>query len=292
MKISFISSLVCCILMLSSCHRPQDSKIVSIESLSEVKHDFQDADKQTLVVFDVDETLLMPVDALWQQGRIWEADICKQLPVNDSVKNILKDVRQDDLTVFSNRMLHTQFKRVESNVDVLIKSLQARHIKVIALTNFGPGAFGTIPSLKEWRWAQLSEHKINFEMSFPGLTLTFPDFQPIQSGHPEFYKGILFAANNPKGKVLSAFLDQIAYKPTKIIFIDDKEKYLVSAQEEIAKKGVDFKGFLYSGAHKMASLIDPAIVEFQLKQWKECNEYVCDAQALARQKKFEPQAYV
>lgn len=75
--------MLCCLLVLSSCHKQPTSKIVSVESLSQLKTDCQPVDKQTLVGFNVDETF--------------------------SLNNIFKDIRPDDRTIFSNRMVHKQF---------------------------------------------------------------------------------------------------------------------------------------------------------------------------------------
>ena len=279
MKILHTLCITSCLFTLTSCNRQSCSRIESIDSLSQAEQAFNDADNKTLIVFDVDETLVMPADAIWQEGRIWEVDAVKHFALPQNVKNVFNGIDPHDLNIVSDRMLNTEFKTVEPTTGSIVKSLQDRHLKVIALTNFGPGPFGHIPSLKEWRRSQLSANGIDFETSFPGLALTFSCLPATQSGYPEFYKGILFGANNPKGTVLGAFLDQLDYKPTKIIVIDDKEKYLTSIQQELAKRHISFQGFLYKGAEKNAAALDLGIVQYQLKRWKSCLEYVSDRQA-------------
>ncbi len=281
MKLMKFLSIAFFILFLSSCDRHSTTQITKIETLSLALDAFKSADDKTLIVFDVDETLIMPADALWQQGRIWEGNVTKHFALAEEIKNAFKDCKDGDLDSISDRMLNVEFQPVEKITASLVNELQHCNLKVIALTNFGPGEFGHIPSLKKWRKQQLAMNGINFESSFPGLALTFDDLPATQSGNPEFYEGILFGANNPKGVVLTAFLNKIDFKPTKIIVVDDKEKYLLSIQGELAKQSIPFQGFLYTGAEKESAPVDLAVIEYQLDHIEKSNEFISDAQALA-----------
>ena len=84
---------------------------------------------------------------------------------------------------------------------------------------------------------------------------------------------------------MGAFLDHIDFKPTKIIFIDDKESYLRSVQEELAKRNIEFEGFLYKGAEKNADELDLEVVTYQLERCASDNEFVTDIQASKHLKK-------
>lgn len=281
------------LLLICGCHQKPYSKIISIDSLSKAEKAFKKADDKTLIVFDVDETLLMPEDAIWQQGRLWDVDVAKHFSLSEPEKSVFNNLTCDRASIISQRMLHTRFKTVESNTSAIIKSLQNRHLKVIALTNWGPDEYGQIKSLKEFRRLQLCENRIDFESSFPGLAITFseipalvfPTNEPSYIKHPEFYKGILFGAGNPKGTILCAFLDHINFLPDNIIFFDDKEKFLFSAQDELAKRHIPFHGFLYTGAEKQAHAIDLSIIQCQLAHWKANGECMSDAQACQYLKK-------
>lgn len=267
-----------CFVVYNQCQADLHSSIAAIDSLAQAQQAFDSADEQTLIVFDVDETIIMPTDALWQNGRIWEADIAKHFPVSNQLKKAYSNCKSEDLDIFSQRMFETSFEPVEAITVSLIQDLLKKNLKVIALTNFGPGKFGTMPSLKKWRRNQLRDLGINFESSFPGCSYIFSDLAPTQGSYPEYYKGILFGANNPKGVVLGSFLDQLDYAPTKVICIDDKEKYLLSIQEELAKRNIAFEGFLYKGAEKHAAPIDLEIISYQLDHWQQNHEHVSDIQ--------------
>ena len=138
MKLFFKVCMPCCLLFFSSCIRQHSSKIVEIDSLSKAEKAFNNANSKTLIVFDVDETILTPADAIWQKERIWDIDITKHFPVSTKIKKYFGDLKPDD-NIFSNRLLHTLFRPVESNTPSIINNLQNRQLKVIALTNFGPG---------------------------------------------------------------------------------------------------------------------------------------------------------
>lgn len=279
MKLVNVLVSVMCIVFLASCDRHSSTQISTISSLTQAMDAFKSADDKTLIIFDVDETLIMPADAIWQKGYIWEGDVTKHFALSEEIKNSFKDCKDGNLDEISDRMLKVRFEPVEKITASVLQELQHRNLKVIALTNFGPGEFGHIPSLKIWRQQQLMSNGIDFESSFPSLSLMFNNLPATQSGNPEFYHGILFGANNPKGIVLTTFLDQLDFKPSKIIVIDDKEKYLLSIQEELAKRSITFQGFLYTGAEKEAAPVDLAVIEYQLEQMKKEHEYVSDINA-------------
>jgi len=282
MKLVNMLVSISCVLFLSSCDRHPFSQILTISSLAQATDALAAADNKPLIVFDVDETLIMPADAIWQQGRIWEGNVTKHFSLSDEIKNAFKDCKDGDLDDISDRMLNVKFEPVEKITTSFVTELQHRNLKIIALTNFGPGEFGHIPSLKKWRKQQLAMNGIDFGSSFPALSLTFNNLSATQSGHPEFYQGILFGANNPKGVVLTTFIDKIDFIPTKVIVIDDKEKYLLSIQEELAKRSIPFQGFLYTGAEKEAASIDVAVIEYQLDCVQKKHEFVTDRQAYAQ----------
>lgn len=273
-------SLIVCLIFLSSCDRKPVSQIDTIDSLVEVCHNLRDADPKTLIVLDVDETLITPCDALWQQGRIWELDYAKQLPIAQENKCTNKhDQERGTLPALSRRLLFCNYQLVEEITAKSIEEMQAKNVKVIALTNMGPGEFGFIPSIKEWRYAQLQKVGIVLDASFADLAIIFDQLPPVQSGFPEFYRGILFAANNFKGTVLGTFLDSVDWKPTKVIFIDDKEKYIYSVQEEMAKRGIPFHGYIYNGAEKYTKPVDPAIVALQVDHLNRYDALISDDDA-------------
>lgn len=91
---------------------------------------------------------------------------------------------------------------------------------------------------------------------------------PMQ--HPCFYRqSILFSGNNDKGEALIQFFKTMNYYPDKVIFIDDKLKYLLSVEKALKKYNISFIGIRYSGCDEKVKNFDPSKAE---KQWRELRE--------------------
>ena len=118
MKLMNVICSIICILFLASCDHHSPSQISTISSLTQAMDAFKAADDKTLIVFDVDETLIMPADAIWQQGRIWEGDVTKHFALSDEIINAFKDCKDGDLDAISDRMLNVQFQPVEKNISI------------------------------------------------------------------------------------------------------------------------------------------------------------------------------
>lgn len=69
----------------------------------------------------------------------------------------------------------------------------------------------------------------------------------IQGLEALYAQGIIFCGSENKGAVLTSFLKQHGYAPKKIIFIDDKHKYLDAVQEHASQHSIEFFGIRYSG---------------------------------------------
>ena len=86
---------------------------------------------------------------------------------------------------------------------------------------------------------------------------------------PSMYKeGILFSGNNNKGEVLLEFFKKTSYYPMKVIFVDDKKKYLVVVETALEKIGIPFIGIRYGGCDERVKNFDPAKAERELAQFK------------------------
>jgi len=102
-----------------------------------------------------------------------------------------------------------------------------------------------------------------------------------------FYKGILLTnwINNEspeKGPVLGAFLDKIAWQPSKVLFFDDSKYNIESVAQEMTKRGINYQGYWY---HAEAKLPRPKLNQetalIRLNHLLENDEYLTDAEAEA-----------
>lgn len=253
------------------------SIIHTIDSLTQAKSDLDSADQNTLVVFDVDDTLIEPAEKVYQT-RFAHDQITKKL------KNTLKGrtARSQDPTkthelIATTRLLRHTWQLVETNALSIIKKLQAQQVKIIAVTNVPTGPCGAIPNMQEWRFTQLKNLGIDFSTSFITQEIVFKELAPFTglltspsypSGSKRFtmyYKGILCSLPHPKGIALAAFLKRINWKPQKIIVFDDVATYVTSVTQEMKKLNIPCSGYIYKGASIPAGTLDAQVAKKQFE---------------------------
>jgi hypothetical protein len=160
----------------------------------------------------------------------------------------------------------------------LIKILQENQIKTIAFTRMDTGRLGLIASTEEWRLNQLREQGIDFSSGFPDLLLL--SFRVAKGEASLFKEGVLFANKEAKGPVLAAFLEQIDWKPKKILFLDDKLDYLQSVEEALQSKGIEFIGYHYTEVEKRSILLEEELGRLQYNHLVQYERWLNDKEAL------------
>ncbi|MBN9542459.1 MAG: DUF2608 domain-containing protein [Alphaproteobacteria bacterium] len=211
------------------------SHIKPIKSFNEA--DFSIISEDTLVIFDVDETLIQPLDSYLinehtEQGKNFRNQII----------NKYRDVENwDNLTAVM--LLNGKRPLLEPNIINRIQKLKDRKVKFIALSHMNTGKLDFIDELAEWRYEHLKS--LGFESNFGNniiLNVNFHNRKPL------FYKGILATDLNKKGPILVAFLNQINYYPENVIMFDDNLDYLESVETSLKPLNIKFFGYHYLGA--------------------------------------------
>lgn len=236
-------------------------EIVQAPTLIPIKAAIERANKSTLVIFDVDDVLIMATDQLLQpaqkkyRDKLWK-DMTNGMP------------REKQEEYFSITLLQRKAVLVDPGIVSLIQETQKRNIRTMALTLISSGKLGKIPSLAEWRANELEGLGIRFSDSWPKITsYRFDSLKPVLPGKfAAFHKGILFTSHVPKGPhipkgvVLERFLKEIIEtenspesKVDTIIFVDDKLSNLKSVEEMCARLGFKYIGFEYTQANSNAS---------------------------------------
>ncbi len=257
------------------------SDIQEIDSFKEVNTILENVDPQTLVIFDIDDTLLAPENIQFQswflnseKGNLFEKKVTEYV---DTKKN----PREHFKKLVAKEMRDSQNIIIEPFIADIIKDLENRKIKTVALTSVNTGSMGgdIIPSLPQWRYEKLKNKRIDFSPSFGDQEIVFEHMTSKAERHPVFYKGILLTDTFSKGAVLGAFLDRVNWKPRKVIFFDDKLKLLTSVQEEMKKRNIPFQGYVYKGAQHLPHEINDEILEIQLQHLKDHDEFLNDKDA-------------
>ncbi|MBT4594860.1 DUF2608 domain-containing protein [bacterium] len=191
------------------------------------------ADEKTLVVFDVDETLI-------KRPRIYM-----------ETKKYVETKKNKDI------------KLIEDCIPQMISNLQSRGVKVIALTKFDTGHNPLIKSIfgyescEEMRYEQLKAVGINFAKPMKKLLpeyINFDEANILGQNPPVFYKGIMCNGSFPdKGDVLEILLEKLAqttnFYPSKVIFFDDQQRNVTSVSNKMKTLEIPSTSFLYTGGN-------------------------------------------
>ena len=211
------------------------------DTIAIIKHHVKD-DKKTLIIFDIDNTIAYAegrATDFWFSAMVSEG-IKRGMPELVAVKTVLPHY----ITAHETTPVHP----VEEHGPAFIRSLQAQNIPVIALTS------RSLPMI-EHTFRQLNSLSIDFSLTAPTKeTLDFSLFEPAR-----FANGIMFCGNNNKAHALAALLEKTNFKPEKIIYADDKEKYLKLVDQFAQSKNIEFVGI-------RASTLDQKVASFVLDE--------------------------
>ncbi len=209
----------------------------------------------TLVVCDIDNTLIYPKTIIgseqWFYARV-EGFESQGMTTAEAVNAVLPQSFE--------LLEYIPMEPVESSTVAVINDLQKRGVTVIALTARSLDlTYRTVDQL-----AQLGIH--------------FNGKGPVQcpmvygEGKPALYiEGILFCGSQGKGETLINWLTHIHYRPTKIIFIDDKMKNIIGVEQKLLPYQYQFIGIRYSYLDTHKAKISPEIIEKELEEFTHQN---------------------
>lgn len=241
--------------------------IFEVNDLSRFEHEVINLQQDSLIIFDIDYTLLTPKDSVLKPcGRSLRKKYLYKLDPKE------REFLQSIIALTSGEEL------VDKRSTSLIRELQKHAIPVIALTALETGEYGMIKNLEEWRLSQLRKFSIDFSSSFqqPAPLILLED-TPCNGHFPLFQDGVLFTNHVSKGSVLAAFLEKINWKPTTIVFIDDSFEQIKCVESTANSLGIAFIGFHYT-AEKNATC-DLKMGEFQFQYLLENAKWLTDTEA-------------
>lgn len=240
--------------------------IQSIRSFQEVE--FDGLPKKSLVIFDVDETLITPTDVLLK-------------PVGGSFKEWQRIQPEQFEHYFSIMLASTNYALVDEAVPTLLIALHRQGISTMGLTACSTGRVGVIPSMTLWRCDQLRKLGINFSSCFTEEYI-FSELVDATIHPPLFKNGILFTGDlqhpekSSKGQLLAAFFDRVMWKPELIIFFDDNLKHLEAVQAILDQRKIPFCGYRIDSP---SYVLNEKIAEFQIQALINSEKWICDQAA-------------
>lgn len=250
-----------------------NAKTIEVNDLVLVSQETENLDQDCLMIFDVDETLIVKSDAILRNNSSATEIFYEELLSLAKSKNDPK-IRN----LFSIITLNTEIEAIDCKSYEIINSLQAKGIPVIVLTAAVPGKYGFIPNMTEFRMKELESLGYDFSQAFPHL-----DFLELHKNNQEvitaFKKGVIFSGTVPKGIVLKQFFEKIQWYPKKIILVDDRKTNHDSLESVLADLGIEYVGFYYKGINNLPSDLDEAVARYQIKHLWEHEEWLSDAKA-------------
>jgi len=210
------------------------------------------ADAKTLIIFDIDNTIYEPIQALGSDQ--WYYHYFDKL-----VKEGMNPQRACEEAVFLCQKIQwaTKVQPIEKDTPDIIKSLQRSGLRVMALTTRGS-------NVADATCRQLASLGIDMRETAPhpdNFTLT---------AMPEvlWQSGVLFTKGVHKGKAFLAFLEQSGFRPERVLFINDRGSHLCQLEEGCKELGIPFVGLRYAAADEKVKNYRPEIAEVQLQQFQ------------------------
>lgn len=222
-----------------------DALIIEASHFSDLQ---RHASKNTLIILDIDDTLLIPVQMLgcdeWFLTRLAHY----QEEGKDKTQSLEKSLAEWEAV----RHL-TKMEIVEPGTDEIIAQFQEKGYQVMGLTTQGL-------SLATRTHQQLKQNNINLSLT----ALSQEDCYLNIDGHGVLFRnGILFTSGMHKGKALFSLLSQIQYSPKQIVFINDKASHLMSIEVMAEENGIEFIGLRYNYSDSRKAAFKKEIADYQ-----------------------------
>ncbi|MBJ7449602.1 MAG: DUF2608 domain-containing protein [Parachlamydiales bacterium] len=220
------------------------------------------ADSETLVIFDIDNTLIEPTQVLGSDQ--WFNYMLQNRQNNgQAYESALKEI----IPLWMQIQQVTEVKTCETSTTFVVEELQRKGIHTIGLTSRSiPMAYRTIDQLKSVgiEFTKTAPHVHDFWVPLDQLQV----FKAYNE--PAYYlKGILFSGCNDKGELLLQFFKLTGYLPSKVIFLDDKQNHLVAVEKKLRlKEFTNFTGLRYNVCDEQVKNFDCSIADIQLNYLK------------------------
>jgi len=243
------------------------SQIVETDRLDTLKRFLNG--KSTLVIFDIDNTLVIPYDLIGTEEwfmRLLESKMKEGASFIEAKKQILP------LYYEVHNCISVKF--TEPDINSLFKFLIKKNIPYIALT-------ARSDIFKQCSNRQLTE--VGLKLPFKGLEQYHIRAQfenPV-----EFDEGVIYCGSSDKGEVLFYMLDKICFKPENIIFVDDKVSNLLDVQRVCLKRKIPFIGLRYSKLDDNGYIVD---LDKSDQELKKLLGYTTSESIVLAQKKYGP----
>ena len=209
---------------------------------------YQHIDKETLIVLDIDDTLLIPKQMLGSDE--W---FCHRIKLYQSQGLDKAQALETALAEWEGIRHVSQMQLVEPLTHLIIEDLQKQGYPIIGLTTQGLG-------LATRTYLQLKENEIDLTKTAPFKKDCF--FQ-LQEHGILFRHGILFTSGQSKAECFERLCAHLNVHPQKIIFVNDKQTHLADLEAYATAKEIPFIGLRYGYSDFRKKAFNAKIADYQ-----------------------------
>jgi len=211
-------------------------EIITTNDFGLIEKEAGGLDGNSLVLFDVDATLIVPNDAILKpKGK----DLFKRLIASHTDRDLFREIR-----------MKAPHALVDDRSINLVQKLQRNKIPVIAFTA-APSKVRGVEQPGVWRVNELQKYGFDFSPAFPNSNFLELPKEANQQHFPLFKSGVLYSSFHPKGDILVIFLQQLGLEPRKVIFVDDELEHVQSVVTSLDKQGIPCIGIHYTAANEV-----------------------------------------
>jgi hypothetical protein len=206
----------------------------------------------TLVVFDIDNTLIEPTVTLGSDQ--WFYWYVAELEAGGRSSREAIDLAND---VWNRVQPAIAVRPVEAMTPQLIRGIQARGLRVVALTARSHDA------------AAVTET----QLTSAGYSLSTSAFGPgrrVIGDDPTmvYDDGVLYVGEHAsKGDALLRLLAGEGLSPERVVFVDDKEKHVRTVDAALSSSKIPVIAIRYGAADARVAAFDPAVAAVQFRLW-------------------------
>lgn len=221
-------------------------------------------DENSLVLFDVDATLIVPDDAILKpKGK----ELFNHLIARCTERDLFRDIR-----------MKAPHSLVDDRSIYFVQKLQERKIPVIALTA-APAKIRGHDQPGDWRVDELKRYGFDFSPAFPSLHFLELPKNAQQQYVPLFKSGVLYSSFHPKGDILTAFMQQLNLKPNRVLFVDDELGHVQSVVAALDEQGISCIGVHYTAANEAPCDLNVEQAHFQIDYFIEHDIWLGDQES-------------
>jgi hypothetical protein len=219
-----------------------------IHQLTKMENILPAIDANTMVVFDIDNTLANPLTELGtdQSFKWMKAGYLKK--GYDDAKATTKA-----LSYWAEVQSYIDVVPVERTTPIIVRRLQSKGLKVMALT-------ARSPKLARRTLQQIGRVGYQFTRS---SVMQGVKYIPVGNRKPMHVNGVVFAEGADKGQVLFKILQTMKSVPKRVVFVDDKLHHGQEVLEAIRRLGIEVHAFRYGAADQRVKTFDPRIAGIQ-----------------------------